>query len=203
MRRRRARFGLLISILVLPIFATSGSSQAADAPKLSQTRGAAMSPVVVTGHGLAGVQPGEKFDLRFEAEIERGWHIYGLKLSGDLGIPTTLTPRKLGPFQVAGSATESEPKTHFDPVLKETFLEHHGKVLFALPLRTPPGTADGSYTVQVDFLYQVCDAQKCLPSETLSFELTVVVGTGKSPSLRPGPVIRKGGLGQPMPSREM
>lgn len=182
-------------LLALPISASQdGSDTVLDEPPASaaapsppaspafaqERRAAPDAPVIVRARGAAGIAPGSRFEIVVEAEVDRGWHIYGMKLNEELGIPTKLVASDLGPFRAAGEAIEPAPRSHFDATLGGTMLEHEGKVPFRLPLEAPAELARGRYAVTVVFTYQVC-SNVCLMPETLTFTLPVWVGEERPP----------------------
>ncbi len=133
-------------------------------------------PVVVRGKGVEGVSLGGAFEIVVEAEIDRGWHIYSLFISRDLGVPTQLTPLEAAPFVVAGGAKEPKPHARKDEATGETYLEHEGTVQFRLPFTVPSDVAAGAYSVRVSFITQLCDAMMCLNPEEFVFDIPVIVG---------------------------
>lgn len=141
--------------------------------------------VSVTARGAEDIDPGEPFELTVIAEIERGWHIYGMKLNPEKGIPTEIKITDSGPFEIRGPVTEPPPHSRFDPIIAKVeegipLLEHAGDVTFKLPLLAPEGMATGEHAVDVEMTYQVCDARVCMPPETVTFSLPVVVGGKRS-----------------------
>ncbi|MFQ5655611.1 MAG: protein-disulfide reductase DsbD domain-containing protein, partial [Planctomycetota bacterium] len=181
---RLAATALTVSLLALFLL-VAGALPAMDpasdqATDLKVVRTAEDSPVVVTGHGVAGVRPGERFELLLEARIERGWHIYGMKMSPDLGDPTSLTVVDIGPFRLAGEVKEPKPHPRRDETTGGVLLEHEGKVSFRVPLEAPPGIPDGRSIVKLRFTYQACDANVCLLAVELDLPLPVIVGAAAS-----------------------
>ncbi|MFN0060162.1 MAG: cytochrome c biogenesis protein CcdA [Planctomycetota bacterium] len=178
MGARRARRVKLGSVVLLSLWLALTRSEAADAPALVQKLRDGEAPVEVTGKGVSGVRPGERFDITLEAHIEAGWHIYSLNQDPDAQTPTTISLGDIGSFERVGELTESPPHPRKDPLLGD-LLEHEGKALFRIPFQSPAAIAPGDYAVQVNFQYVTCDVEKCLPPATLAFTLLVRIGNAK------------------------
>ena len=97
---------LLLAIVSSPVGALD------DPPFIQEVSISEDSPVLLRAKGVEQIAPGSRFTLPMEVEIDRGWHIYGLHLNPEAGTPTSFVPTSLGPFTVAGRATEPPPKEH-------------------------------------------------------------------------------------------
>jgi DsbC/DsbD-like thiol-disulfide interchange protein/cytochrome c biogenesis protein CcdA len=126
---------------------------------------------------------GVTVEVAVTAAIDRGWHIYGTRLSEELGIPTSFTAELPDGWALAGAVIESEPHERFDPTMEAMMIEHEKEARFALPVSIPATAAPGEYAVRGSFTVQACDANACLMPDTLSFTfpITVIAGTGEVP----------------------
>ena len=177
------RFPAPIAWLIpLLLLATATGYPADDPLPLEVTETPFDSPVTVTARGAERVDSGETFQLTFNLEIERGWHIFGFEISDQVGEPPELIVTDPGPFEVSGEPTEPKPHSRFDPIFAPAsagvpLLEHTGKVTFKQGFSVPAGLENGLYAIKVELSFYVCDAQMCMPEETLAFVLPVGVGT--------------------------
>ncbi len=128
--------------------------------------------VTVKALGAHGLEDGATFTLDFEVTIESGWHLYSLHLDEKLGVPTKVTVGESA-FKATGPPTESKPKSHFSELMGGMMLEHYGTAKFSVPMQVPAGAPAGAQLVPVQFTYQICDANMCLPPVTLDLQVPV------------------------------
>jgi len=136
--------------------------------KLTVTAGDLASPVSWKGTGAASVAPGAEFSIEIEASIERGWHIYGLQMTPELGEPTSFSVPESLSFRV-GSATEVTPAhSRHDPLIGGISIEHERKAVFRIPVTAPEDLGIEKLVIPITVGYTVCDAQICLlPAQVL------------------------------------
>lgn len=156
-----------------PSATTTGAKAGA---KVTRTESPA-SPVRVTSYGFDEVEPGEVLQVQFTADIDRGWHLYGLE---DQYQATQLAVREnqLG-FVATGAPTETPARPGVDALGPR--LKHEFKAIFTLPVRVPETLEKGEHTLPVSFTYEVCDIERCLPPATLDFDLPIHVGQSAPP----------------------
>ncbi len=113
--------------------------------------------------------------IRWIAEIEPGWHIYGMVLPnlGDTPMPDatsfTILPTEdvafVGDIEASASA-----KTHFDEVLKLNLPWWEGRVIFTR--RFEVRSEKEKLTIGGTIKYMACSAQSCTPPTEEQFEVT-------------------------------
>lgn len=111
------------------------------------------------------------YEVRSTATTEDGWHIYATSLENDLGpIPTSIrfTPSKA--YTLIGELVEPVPVEEFDPNFEMQVRYHSGETVFAQ--RVKP-TADGSFVVEGEVEYMVCNDKTCLPPVGVPFRIEV------------------------------
>ena len=88
--------------------AASGGSDAGDGAAAKPAGGGSLEIrkplddeiVTLIARGVSGVEPGAEFELSIEAEIERGFHIYGLKANNAMGVPVQITVEDPAVFEL-------------------------------------------------------------------------------------------------------
>ena len=113
-----------------------------------------------------------EFELRMKAIIGEGWHLYSQNLPSEDGpVPTDIrffTDK--GAFEVIGETKEEgELHTEYDPNFMMDLAYYEKEVTFVQHVKATAGNT----TMPGDIYYMVCDAEKCLPPETVEFAFKV------------------------------
>lgn len=105
--------------------------------------------------------------LSFKAEIEEGWHVYATELPSDDGpIPTSFSFTESAEYALDGALIEPEPITKYDPNFLMDLSYHDEVVEFRQKVRL---LSDAAFAIEGMLTFMVCDAEKCLPPEDVSF----------------------------------
>ena len=113
--------------------------------------------------------------LVLKAEIDPGWHIYGLEMpamDGAVGVPdpTSVTIDPVDGLETAGPLSSSiEPTVHFDQFLSLNLPWLAGTFELRQPLRLD-GVEGARISGTVN--YMACSENSCTPPERFAFELT-------------------------------
>lgn len=121
------------------------------------------------------VKAGARFAVKVTAQIQKGWHIYGLKPVADGPIPTRIWLAEGQPAQLAGVIQGDEPQTMQDASFNMEVQLYEGEAGFTLPLRVAASAAPGPQKIVVNASYQSCDNKICLPPKTVKVEIPVTV----------------------------
>jgi thiol:disulfide interchange protein len=107
-------------------------------------------------------------ELIFKATIDKGWHVYSQFIANDGPIPTSFTFEKNNSFELIGKVIEGKPieehDVNFDMMLK--FFE--GTATFKQKIKLKDTKA---FSVKGSVEYMCCDNSKCLPPESIEFEI--------------------------------
>lgn len=118
--------------------------------------------VKITVHHVEGVEPGADFELRLDAEIEPGWHIYGLENDSTAQATLIEFDLKDGAFARPQGQKITEPPTKDYAANDEVHKVHKGKVTFRVPLQAKSGLEPKVYEISGLVDGQVCDDEGCL-----------------------------------------
>lgn len=126
---------------------------------------------------------GDTFELKYEATIEDGWHMYGLHIAPGGPIPTSINYSDSTLFKFTSNINLSEkPEVKFDPTFEMDVELFDHQISFAqeVQLIKPGNTLIAGF---VEFM--VCDDSRCLPPKEVdfSFDLTNKIKTEKSETL--------------------
>ncbi len=156
--------------LIYTLFALGLAACAPGQPAAAQT------PVVWTIAPLRVVmENGATANVRIDAKIQDGWHIYSITQPAGGPIPTRITIPSGQPFGAAGDSKPSaQPRVAFDDAFHMNVQLHEKAVGFIVPIRsTAPAAASDS--VHVNVRYQACNASLCLPPQTAKLVAPVSV----------------------------
>ena len=107
--------------------------------------------------------PNNEAVILLKANVEQGWHIYGLNVpsGGPISTSFTFTP---------GNGAAKEPKTKFEDVFKMNVPYYNGEVIFQQKVKlanNKPTTVKGVAT------FMACDKERCLPPDEYEFAVTI------------------------------
>lgn len=125
----------------------------------------------------ASVRAGSAAKVEVTAEIESGWHLYGLAQNAGGPPPLSISVAKGAPFElkkqdiVAPAATVS-----VDPNFNLETQYYEGKAVFTVPVVASRSVKPGRQTVPLEITFQACSSRMCLRpyTETVSVDITVV-----------------------------
>ncbi len=119
------------------------------------------------------------YTLCIEADIAKGWHIYGVT-PNDYTIPTTIAFTPSEGVVLEGDMRVVTPEHHiFEPMFGIEVAQFDGKALFEQDVKS--SAEEGSVKVAIE--YQACTQGACTaPTEE---EFVCQIGTAKTPALTP------------------
>lgn len=121
------------------------------------------------------VKAGSRFQVKLTAQIQNGWHIYGLRPVADGPIATRVWVADGQAVLSAGIVEGTDPQTMQDPAFGMEVQLYEGEVTFTVPLRLAATANPGEQKFRVNASYQSCDNKICLPPKTVKLEVPVTV----------------------------
>lgn len=145
----------------------------------------ALSPFFVYGQLLDPVdytlaeapdsaRAGEVFNIIVEASIDGNWHLYSISNDPDAGPYPTQFSTPSSDMAIAGDVQESDAVIAFDPNFNTDLGWHSKSARFTIPVAFKP-SLEGTQSIVLEILYQVCDDVSCLPPKTKQIEGEVVL----------------------------
>ncbi|PAP75104.1 protein-disulfide reductase DsbD family protein [Rubrivirga marina] len=110
--------------------------------------------------------------------VAEGWHVYAL--DSPLGIPLRVEATVLPRGVRAVGLRQSPPVDAVDPSLGEPVRWFDGPATVGVDLAVTADAPLGAHTASVEVRYGVCDDQICLPPQTRTVEVSLVVAGGAS-----------------------
>ena len=108
--------------------------------------------------------------LQINAKIESGWHLYALDLDPSIGpVPTQIVLEKNKAIQVLNSfEAATKAKQSYDPNFgaEVSYFENSFEARNRIKVKKPT-------TVKGEITYMLCDDKRCLPPQTVPFEIKV------------------------------
>jgi len=165
MKFRRIRFGLALGLCLC-------------------AAGAAQVPVQpVQWEGLAipktPVKQGSRFAVELSAEIQNGWHVYGLTQVPGGPTPLRIALDENEAAQIAGAPSGTVPIKKQDPSFQLETQFYTQSLTLHIPLQVKQHSAIGKQSIPVSVRFQACSDRTCLPPRTvhLSIPIEVLAGT--------------------------
>ncbi len=162
-----------LAVLCLTIVTTPAFAQDPVQWSISRDAGPAPSP----GKSPAGLSAGARFDVRINAIIEDGWHVYATTQTGGGPVPLTFAIPRGGPFSFGGPVDEPLPRREFDPNFQIETQFHKERATFGIPVRVATGTPSQAHALRVVVSYQTCNDRLCLPAKDIELSVKIPVGT--------------------------
>ncbi|GAA4134657.1 protein-disulfide reductase DsbD domain-containing protein [Sphingobacterium lactis] len=105
-----------------------------------------------------------------KANVEQGWHIYGLNVPSGGPIATSFTFTPDNGAKVSGKVAAKEPKSKYEDVFKMNVPYYNGEVIFQQKV----ALANGKPTkVKGVATFMACDKERCLPPDEYEFTVTI------------------------------
>ena len=139
------------------------------------------NPVTVSATVDATARAGEVIEINILAEMDKEWHIYSIYKASEGPLPTEIS--------ISGSAVgaiapvlEPKPLYLFDPGFETDTYYHEGNTEFIFPVRLKRSLDSGTYSIDVEFFYMVCNERLCYPplTQTVTVDVTVEEGDART-----------------------
>ena len=125
---------------------------------------------------VAVVKPGGRFNVKLQAAVQEGWHLYSLKPMAEGPLPTRIWIAEGQLFSLAGAVQAPEPQVIQDATFGMEVELYEGEAVFALPVKVAPSAAPGMQKLVVSASYQSCNNKICLPPKTVKVEVPITIG---------------------------
>lgn len=107
--------------------------------------------------------------VKLQASIDEGWHLYGTNLPEDGPLPTSITFEKLEGVELVGKPESiKKPISKFDSSfdMELTFFEHEAIFLQKIKITDPE-----KLLINGAIEFMACDDERCIPPDDYQFEL--------------------------------
>lgn len=116
----------------------------------------------------------DTYVLKFEAKLEKGWHLYSQEEAETDEIAPTATEftyyNEDGSFELLGNTTEPEGIQKFDKVFEMDIKYFEKKATFTQKIKLKNSSVKN---VKASVYFGICDDEKCLPPDEVEFTFSV------------------------------
>jgi hypothetical protein len=141
---------------------------------------APIQPVQWAGSAIpkTPVKQGSKIEIDLSAEVQEGWHVYGLTQAPGGPTPLRVTLDENGVVRIVGVETGTAPVKKHDPSfdLETEFYPQSFSLRVQTEVKQHP--AVGDQLIPVSVRYQACDDRTCLPPRTAHLSVPIKVLPG-------------------------
>ena len=125
------------------------------------------------------VRAGEVVEIEILASMEDEWKIYSVHKITEGPLPTeiSISGDIVGSI---GPTFEPEPKYAFDPGFESETYYHSGKTKFSLFFRLKRDLKPGTYPLDIEIHYMVCNEKLCYPPKLISSVVNVELESGST-----------------------
>jgi len=111
-----------------------------------------------------------QYELRFTANIDKGWNIYGTDIPAGGPIPTSIEIKDGTGFRKVGGLRYPKPVEKFDPFFNMQLSMFSGSVTFR---QTVEIIAASPVTITGEVGFMSCDDKSCLPPDYVDFAFSL------------------------------
>jgi len=133
----------------------------------------------VSAESGSEIRAGEVAKISVTLSMEEQWHIYSIYEISDGPTPTNIAVVGEGIEQV-GKIDEPEPIKKWDEGFDTYSYFHNNGTNFIVPVKMKSDLKPGTYTVTVDFYFQVCNERLCYPPTTKSVIVPIQIIEGEA-----------------------
>ena len=108
--------------------------------------------------------------ILLKANIEQGWHIYGMEVPKGGPISTSFTFTPANGAKVEGKTISVKPKSKYEDVFAMTVPYYNGEVVFQQKVKLTNGKPT---LVKGVAEFMACDKERCLPPDEFEFAVTI------------------------------
>ncbi len=119
---------------------------------------------------------GEAVAVWIDVDLSDDWHIYSATTPPGGPYPTEIVLSGAG-FRQVGAVIQPKPIVEYDPNFEMNVEYYHPKVRFEVRAEVGEGMS-GERVLSGEVIYMLCNATQCLPPNTYTFEVPVMVETG-------------------------
>lgn len=126
----------------------------------------------------SAVRPGARVVIELSAEIQKGWHVYGLVQSpgGPTPLRFTLDANEIA--QLAGTPSGSAPIKKHDAAFDLDTEVYEGSFELHLPVQVNQHPTAGRTLLPMNVRFQACNDRVCLPPRTVRVSVLIEIPHG-------------------------
>jgi hypothetical protein len=171
-----SKLGISLPVLKRVLARHGIGAAASPAPSAGASAAEARLPVAWKAAARpATAAAGATIAVRLSAAVEPGWRVYATTQTGAGPEPLVVSVPRNPLFAMAGPVKSPAPLVKFDPNFGADVAWHEDQADFDLPVSIAAAATRGSHTLVVVAKYQTCNAVVCLPPQTATLKIPVIV----------------------------
>ncbi len=136
------------------------------------------NPVSISAEETDIIRAGEVVNISLTVSMDLGWHLYSMYKLSDGPKPTKISATGENIIDEVGTPVEPEPIKKWDSNFDSYSYFHKTGSIFTLPVRLKSDLEIGTYIINVDFYYMVCNERMCFPPSTKSISVPITIEKG-------------------------
>jgi hypothetical protein len=139
-----------------------------------------IQPVQWTGSiaTKAPIEPGRKATIEVAADIQDGWHVYGLVQVAGGPTPLHLSLDSNDVVRPAGAIKGTAPVKRYDSSFDLETQVYTRSFILRVPVQVEQHPAAGKQSVSVSVRFQACSDRICLPPRTVHVPAPIEIHSG-------------------------
>ena len=125
------------------------------------------------------VEPGRKATIEVAADIQEGWHVYGLTQPSGGPTPLHIALDDNQVVQAAGAVSGTAPVIKHDSSFDLDTQIYTRSFILRVPVQIKQSPAEGKQTVSVSARFQACSDRICLPPRTVHVSAPIEIPSGR------------------------
>lgn len=121
---------------------------------------------------------GSKVAIELFAEVQGGWHVYGLSQASGGPTPLRVTIDENDGIRSLGSVSGTTPVRKHDPSLDLETEFYTGSFVLHLPAQVTDHPVAGKQVISVAVRFQACSDRTCLPPRTVHVSVPIEIVPG-------------------------
>jgi DsbC/DsbD-like thiol-disulfide interchange protein len=134
-----------------------------------------VQPVSWSARAEVDAKPGSHMIVSLSAQVEEGWHVYGLNQVEGGPTPLRITMDPNGIVQPAGTPSGTPPVKKHDVSFDLDTEVFARPFTLRVPVQVKPHTAVGSQDIAFNVRFQACNDHVCLPPRTVHLTVPVQI----------------------------
>ena len=124
------------------------------------------------------VEQGSTIEINLSAEVQEGWHVYGLTQAPGGPTPLRVTLDENGVVQIVTVKSVTASVTKHDPSFDLETESYPGSFSLDVQTEVNQQAAAGDQSVPVSIRFQACNDRTCLPPKTIHLSVPIEVRRG-------------------------
>jgi Disulphide bond corrector protein DsbC len=139
-----------------------------------------MQPVQWAGSAIPKMPAGQgsTIEIELSAEVQEGWHVYGLTQASGGPSPLRVTLDENGVVQRLSVKPGTAPIKKHDPSFDLETEFYPGSFSLDLQTQVKQQAAEGNQSIPVSIRFQACNDRTCLPPKTVHLSVPIEIGRG-------------------------